>query len=135
MAHRINHVAIVVENLDTALTFWHDALGLPLHKTEENPGENVNIAFLPVGESEVELLEPTNPDSGIGKYLAQKGQGLHHVCIEVDDIEATMQRLVDHSIKLINDTPKVRDDGTRYAFVHPKSALGVLVELYELPKK
>ncbi|HEX3054337.1 MAG TPA: methylmalonyl-CoA epimerase [Aggregatilineaceae bacterium] len=135
MAHRINHVAIVVENLDTALNFWHDALGLPLHKTEENPGENVNIAFLPVGESEVELLEPTNPDSGIGKYLAQKGQGLHHVCVEVEDLDASMQRLVDHGVKLINETPKIRDDGTRYVFVHPKSASGVLVELYELPKK
>jgi methylmalonyl-CoA/ethylmalonyl-CoA epimerase len=134
MINRINHVAIVVEDLDNALHFWRDALGLPLHKTEENPGENVNIAFLPVGDSEIELLQPTNPDSGIGKYLAKKGQGMHHVCVEVDDIDAVMARLVAQGIELINDAPKSRPDGTRYAFVHPKSACGVMVELYQLPK-
>ncbi len=134
MITRINHVAIVVEDLDAALRFWRDALGLPLSKTEENPGENVDIAFLPVGESEIELLEPTDPESGIGKYLAKKGQGMHHLCVEVDDIEATMARLAGHGIELINDTPRTRPEGTRYAFVHPRSAGGVLVELYELPK-
>ena len=75
MINRINHVAIVVEDLDAALRFWRDALGLPLSKTEENPGENVDIAFLPLGESEIELLQPTDPDSGIGKYLAKKDRG------------------------------------------------------------
>jgi methylmalonyl-CoA/ethylmalonyl-CoA epimerase len=134
MIKRINHIAIVVEDLDAALSFWRDALGLPLAKTEENPGEQVDIAFLPVGESEIELLKPTDPDSGIGKYLAKKGQGMHHVCIEVDDIDATMQRLTAHGVQMINESPRVREEGTRYAFVHPKSAGGVLVELYELPK-
>ncbi|NLX08972.1 MAG: methylmalonyl-CoA epimerase [Chloroflexi bacterium] len=134
MVNRINHIAIVVEDLQAALGFWRDALGLPLHKTEENPGEDVNIAFLPLGESEIELLQPMSAESGIGKYLAKKGQGMHHVCVEVDDIEATIARLREHGIELINDTPKVREEGTRYAFVHPKSAHGVLVELYELPK-
>lgn len=133
MSTRINHVAIVVENLENALSFWRDALGLPLHKTEENPGENVNIAFLPVGESEIELLEPTDPESGIGKYLAKKGQGMHHLCLEVDDIDAAIERLVAHGVEMINEAPRVREEGTRYAFVHPKSAGGVLVELYELP--
>ena len=134
MVNRINHIAIVVEDLQAALGFWRDALGLPLHKTEENPGEDVNIAFLPLGESEIELLQPMSAESGIGKYLAKKGQGMHHVCVEVDDIEATIARLREHGIELINDTPKVREEGTRYAFVHPKIAHGVLVELYELPK-
>lgn len=133
MINRINHVAIVVEDLDAALRFWRDALGLPLSKTEENPGENVDIAFLPLGESEIELLKPTDPDSGIGKYLAKKGQGMHHLCVEVDDIDAVIARLTGHGIEMINETPRVRDEGTRYAFVHPKSAGGVLVELYELP--
>jgi methylmalonyl-CoA/ethylmalonyl-CoA epimerase len=128
---RVNHVAIVVVDLATALTFWRDALGLTVDHTEENPGENVNIAFLPIGDSEIELLKPTDPDSGIGRYLANKGQGIHHICLEVHDIEATMQRLTDHGFELINDTPRLRPDGTRYAFVHPKSAFGVLVELYE----
>jgi methylmalonyl-CoA/ethylmalonyl-CoA epimerase len=133
MVNRINHIAIVVENLDSALSFWRDALGLPLNKTEDNAAEEVAIAFLPVGESEIELLQPTNPESGIGKYLAKKGQGMHHVCVEVADIEAAITRLRDHGVELINETPRQRDDGTRYAFVHPKSALGVLVELYQLP--
>ncbi len=132
MIKQINHVAIVVENLDTALHFWRDALGLPLHKTESNPGESVDIAFLPVGESEVELLQPTDPESGIGKYLAKKGQGMHHLCVEVDDIDAVIARLVAHGVEMINAEPRTRPEGTRYAFVHPKSAGGVLVELYEL---
>jgi methylmalonyl-CoA/ethylmalonyl-CoA epimerase len=135
MIQRVNHIAIVVENLEAALGFWRDALGLPLQRTEENPGEQVNIAFLPVGESEIELLEPTNPESGIGKYLAKKGQGMHHVCVEVADIDTVIRSLVAHGIEMINDQPKTRDEGTRYAFVHPRSACGVLVELYELPKK
>ena len=134
MAHRINHVASVVEDLDSALNFWRDALGLPLSKTEDNPGESVQIAFLPLGESEIELLQPTEPESGIGRYLAKKGQGMHHVCVEVDDIDATIARLVEHGIEMINDAPRVRPEGTRYAFVHPRSASGVLVELYELPR-
>lgn len=133
MVNRINHIAIVVEDLEAALHFWRDALGLPLHKTEENPGEEVSIAFLPIGESEIELLQPINPESGIGKYLAKKGQGMHHVCVEVSDIEATINQLKAHGVEMINETPRVRDEGTRYAFVHPKSALGVLVELYQLP--
>lgn len=130
---RINHIAMVVEDLDSALVFWRDALGLPLHKTESNPGESVDIAFLPVGESEIELLKPTDPDSGIGKFLAKKGQGMHHLCVEVDDIEAVIARLVAHGIEMINAEPRTREEGTRYAFVHPKSAGGVLVELYQLP--
>ena len=134
MANKINHLAIVVENLDEALSFWQDALGLKLTATEENPGENVNIGFLKLGESQIELLEPTDAESGIGKYLAKRGAGMHHLCVEVDDIEATMQRLRDHDVELINDVPKTRaEDGVRYCFVHPKSALGVMVELYELP--
>jgi methylmalonyl-CoA/ethylmalonyl-CoA epimerase len=133
MIKSINHVAIVVEDLESALAFWRDALGLPLAKTEENPGENVDIAFLPVGESEIELLQPTDPESGIGKYLAKKGQGMHHLCVEVTGIEAVIARLVAHGVEMINDTPRARPEGTRYAFVHPKSAGGVLVELYELP--
>lgn len=130
---QINHLAIVVEQLDEALGFWRDALGLELTATEENPGENVNIGFLRVGKSAIELLEPTNEDSGIGKYLANRGQGMHHICLEVDDIRAAIDRLRKHDIELINDNPKMREDGIEYCFIHPKSAFGVLVELYELP--
>jgi len=133
MVKRINHVAVVVEDLEGALAFWRDALGLPLTKTEANPGESVDIAFLPVGDSEIELLYPTDPESGIGKYLAKKGPGMHHLCVEVDDIEAAIRRLVEHGAEMINETPRLRPDGTRYAFVHPRSGFGVLVELYETP--
>ncbi|HML23120.1 MAG TPA: methylmalonyl-CoA epimerase [Aggregatilinea sp.] len=134
MIKQINHVAILVEDLDASLSFWRDALGIPVGKTEVNPGENVNIAFLPLGDSEIELLEPISADSALGKFLAKRGQGMHHICVEVDDIDATMQRLAEHGVQMINDAPKSREDGTRYAFVHPKSTSGVLVELYELPK-
>ncbi|MCB9436560.1 MAG: methylmalonyl-CoA epimerase [Anaerolineales bacterium] len=134
MTHKINHIAIVVPNLNEALGFWRDALALDLERTEENPGENVNIAFMEVGGTHIELLEPTDSNSGIGKYMEKRGPGLHHICLEVDDIEATMQRLRDHHIELINEAPKTRsEDGVRYAFVHPRSTFGVLVELYELP--
>ncbi len=134
MPIKINHLAIVVPNLENALAFWHDALGLELGGREENPGENVNIGFLQIGESRIELLEPTNTDSGIGRYLEKRGPGMHHLCIEVENLEATMDQLRQKGIELINDTPKTRhEDGIRYCFIHPKSAFGVMVELYELP--
>ena len=132
MPHRVNHIAVVVDDLSSALNFWRDALGLPLERTESNVEEAVEIGFLPVGESEIELLHPTDAHSGIGKYLAKHGAGLHHICLEVTDIEASMAQLRVHDIELINDAPKTRPEGTRYCFVHPRSTGGVLVELYEL---
>ena len=132
---KINHLAIVVEDVNAALAFWRDALGLPLGKVERNEGEEVDIAFLPLGESEIEILAPTNATSVIAKYLAKRGAGMHHICLEVEDIETTMARLVAHGIELINDQPKTNAEGVRYCFVHPKSAFGVMVELYELPQK
>jgi methylmalonyl-CoA/ethylmalonyl-CoA epimerase len=129
---KINHIAVVVEDIEAALAFWQRALGLPLHHVEHNEGEAVDIAFLPVGDSEIELIAPFTDDSGVAKYLAKKGAGLHHLCLEVDDIAASMAQLVESGMELINDAPKTRPDGTRYAFVHPKSTGGVLLELYEL---
>jgi len=128
----INHVAVVVEDLEAALRFWRDALGLPLAHVEDNAEEAVRISFLPLGESEIELLEPSTLDSGVAKYLARRGAGMHHLCIAVDDIEAVMARLAAHGAELINETPRARPDGTRYAFVHPRSTGGVLLELYEM---
>lgn len=131
---KINHLAIVVPNLENALTFWHDALGLELGGREENPTENVTIGFLQLGESRIELLEPTNAESGIGRYLEKRGPGMHHICIEVENLEVAMTHLREKDIELINDEPKTRhEDGIRYCFIHPKSAFGVMVELYELP--
>lgn len=129
---KINHVAIVVEDVNAALGFWRDALGLPLHHLEHNEGEAVDIAFLPVGDGEIELIAPFTESSGVAKYLAKKGAGLHHLCLEVDDIEAAVTQIIGAGAEMINDSPKTRPDGTRYAFVHPKSTGGVLLELYQL---
>ncbi|MCB2178806.1 methylmalonyl-CoA epimerase [bacterium] len=130
---KINHIAILVEQIEEALPFWQDALGLPFSHIEEVPAENARVAFLPVGESEIELVQPTDPATGLGRYLAKNGGGLHHICLEVPDIAAAMERLEAHGVSLINETPRQREDGTRYAFVHPKSTRGVLLELYQLP--
>ena len=128
----IDHLAVVVEDMNAALNFWRDALGLPLGGTERNDHEAVEIAFLSAGQSRIELLKPTTDDSGIAKYLAKKGAGMHHICFGVEDIEAALRRIAAQGVELINETPRTREDGTRYAFVHPKSTGGVLVELYEL---
>lgn len=130
---KIDHIAVVVEELDGALAFWQDALGLTVSALEQNTDEAVNIAFLPVGASQLELIQPTSTDSGVAKYLAKRGSGIHHLCLAVDDIHAALAQLAAHGVELINDTPRTRHDGTQYAFVHPKSTGGVLVELYQYP--
>ncbi|MBE2185071.1 MAG: methylmalonyl-CoA epimerase [Anaerolineae bacterium] len=129
---KINHVAIVVEDVNAALSFWRDALGLPLHHLEHNESEAVDIAFLPVGEGEIELIAPFTEDSGVAKYLAKKGAGLHHICLEVENIEEAIARITAGGGEMINAEARTRSDGTRYAFVHPKSTGGVLLELYEV---
>ena len=128
----INHVAIVVEDMEKPLAFWRDALGLELHELRDVPAEKSQIAFLPVGNGEVELVRPTSDDSGIAKYLAKRGQGMHHICLEVDDIEGMMSQLKAKNIRLINEEPRTGADGKKYAFIHPESTGGVLVELYQL---
>ncbi len=133
MIKKVNHIAVVVPSLDEAMKFWVEALGLALERVESVPREGVDVAFLPVGESEIELLQPTDPESGVARYLEKRGAGLHHVCLEVDDITATLERLKTAGIPLINETANVGGDGKKYAFVHPKGTGGVLVELYELP--
>lgn len=127
---RIDHIAIVVENLDAALTVYRDALGMTVTAIKEMPEQDVKMAFLPSGDSEIELLEPIHADSGIGKYLAKRGEGLHHICLEVDDIEGTLAELKAKGAQLIDETPKAGAHG-RIAFIHPKGAHGVLVELIE----
>ncbi len=131
---KINHVAIVVEDVNAALAFWRDALGLPLHHLEHNESEAVDIAFLPVGEGEIELIAPFTEDSGVAKYLAKKGAGLHHICLEVENIGEAIARITTGGGEMINAEARTRPDGTRYAFVHPKSTGGVLLELYEVKK-
>jgi methylmalonyl-CoA/ethylmalonyl-CoA epimerase len=131
---KINHVAIVVEDIDSALGFWRDQLGLELDHIEEVPSQVSRVAFMPVGGSEVELVQPTDPESGLGKYLEKRGEGLHHLCIEVDDIEAMLALLKEKGVRLINETP-VDLPGRRMAFIHPKAGNGVLIELYQLSEE
>ncbi len=130
MIHRIHHVAIVVNNIETALRVYRDALGLPLSHVETIPEQDVKVAFLPTGDSEIELLEPINPDSGVAKFLAKRGEGVHHICLEVDDLEATLAELAARGTELIDRVPR-RGAYGRVAFIHPKGAHGVLIELLE----
>ncbi len=127
---RIDHVAVVVESLDEALRVYRDALGMVLSREEIIPEQDVRIGFLPAGDCEVELLQPIRPDSGVARFLAKHGEGLHHICLEVDDIEATLADLKARGAQLIDQTPK-RGAYGRIAFIHPKGAHGVLIELLE----
>jgi len=129
---RIDHIAIVVQDIERALSFWKDALGLELTHIEEVPSQESIVAFLPSGESEIELVKPTTGTSGVAKYLAKRGPGMHHICFEVDDIEGTLAQLKERGIQLINETPTIGTGGKKIAFIHPHSTSGVLVELYEL---
>jgi methylmalonyl-CoA epimerase len=134
MINKIDHVAIVVENMEDATAFWQDALGLEISHLEEIPEQESVIAFLPVGSGEVELVKPTTDTSGIARYLKKRGPGMHHLCFAVDDLQAMLDRLDRLGVELINREPTVGASGARVAFVHPRSANGVLVELYEQPK-
>ncbi len=133
MIRGINHIAVVVPDVDGALTFWRDALGLELERVEEVPEQESLVAFLPTAGSEVELIKPTTETSGVAKYLAKRGPGMHHLCFEVDDIEAMLAQLKEKGIELIDQQPRTMKDGKKLAFVHPRSTGGVLVELYQLP--
>ena len=128
---KLNHVAVVVPDLDDALDFWRGALGLHFSHIENVPEQKSQVAFLPVGDSEVELVKPTTGDSGVSKFLSERGAGIHHLCFEVDDLNGMLAELKAKGIRLINETPQVLE-GRMVAFIHPKSANGVLVELYQL---
>lgn len=131
---RIDHIAILVPDLEEPLAFWRDALGLELTHVQDVPAEMAQIAFLPTGGSEVELVRPTSDDSGLARFLEKRGPGMHHICLEVDDIDGMLAQLKAKGVQLINEEARTGVGGRRYAFIHPKSANGVMVELYELPK-
>lgn len=128
----IHHVAVVVDDMEKSLAFWRDALGIELHELRDVPAEKSQVAFLPLAGAEVELVMPTTDDSGIAKYLAKRGPGMHHLCLEVDDIAGMLARLKAKNVRLINEEPRVGADGKKYAFIHPESTGGVLVELYQI---
>ncbi len=128
---KLNHVAIAVNDVDGSLGFWRDAMGLAVDHIEDVPSQKAVVVFIPVGDSEVELVKPTSEDTGVAKFLAERGGGMHHLCFEVDDIDGMLVQLKEKGVRLINETPQVLP-GRKMAFVHPKSTGGVLVELYQL---
>jgi len=125
----LDHVGIAVESIDGALPVWEDVLGLPLHGTEEVKEQKVRTAFLPLGGTEIELLESTDPEGPIGKFIAAKGQGVQHLAFRVDDIDAALAELKSKGVRLIDETPRYGAGGARIAFLHPKATGGVLIEL------
>lgn len=128
---KINHLGIATKAIDEALKFWGDALGLENVHTEIVEDQKVRVAMLPIGESRVELLEPTSDDSPISKFLEKRGGGIHHIAIEVDDIVAAISQMKEKGAKLIDETPRTGAEGCLVAFVHPKSSGGVLLELVQ----
>jgi len=134
MITRIDHIGIAVQSITDALKFFEDALGMKLERVEAEEGGRTDVAFLPVGSSDIELVEPKDTDSGLAKFLNKRGEGVHHICFEVDDIAAALAKLKAHGAQLIDETPRTNAHGQKYAFIHPKSAHGVLIELYQKPK-
>jgi len=132
---RINHIAIVVDDIEAALKFWRDSLGLELNHVEDVPDQESIVAFLQVGNSEIELVKPTSDESGVARFLQKRGPGIHHICLEVDDIKASLEILHSKDVRLINETPLIGTGGKKIAFIHPESTHGVLVELYELTQE
>jgi len=127
--HAVDHIAIAVKNLDEALAFYKAALGLPEIGIEIVAEQGVRVAKLDIGNTHIELLEPLGPDTPVGKFIASKGPGLHHICVKVDDINSELEKLKSQGMRLIDETPKIGAGGAKIAFVHPKSTGGVLLEL------
>ncbi len=128
---RIDHIGIAVEDLEAALRPYVEGLGLVVSHVEEVPTERVKVAMLPVGESNIELLQSLHPESAIAKHLERRGQGIHHIALAVDDVAASLESLKAAGVRLIDEAPRQGAGGTRVAFVHPKGFGGVLVELVE----
>ena len=129
---KIHHVAIVVRSIDGSIPLWRDLLGLELEDVMDIPTDQVRIAFLGVGESKVELVEPTDDTTGVARFLESKGEGFHHICFEVPNLAETLLRLEIDGLELIDTAPRRGAEGP-VAFIHPRSCQGVLVELIEAP--
>jgi methylmalonyl-CoA epimerase len=128
---KINHLGIATKGIEDALRFWEDSLGLESVHTEVVEEQKVRVAMLPIGESRIELLEPTSEDSPISKFIEKRGGGIHHVAVEVDDIEAALARLKSQGARLIDESPRIGAEGCLVAFVHPAASGGVLLELVQ----
>jgi len=128
--YKLDHLGIAVTSLKSAMQIY-EKLGLSVSEPEEVPAEKVRLVMIPIGQTRLELLEPTSDDSVIAKFLAKRGEGLHHVCLRVPDLTAAVQKLKSDGVRLISEEIKVGAGGHRYVFVHPSSAGGVLLELVE----
>jgi methylmalonyl-CoA epimerase len=128
---KLDHLGVAVKSLETSLRFYRDVLGFEVTGQEEVPAEKVRLAMLPLGETRVELLEATSDDSAIARFVAKRGEGLHHIAVRVPDLNAAVARLKAAGSRLVNETPGVGAGGHRYIFVHPQSTGGVLLELVE----
>ena len=129
---RIHHIALIVRSIDASLALWRDQLGLAHETTMEIPSDGVRIAFLALGESKIELVEPIDPATGVARFLESKGEGFHHVCLEVPDLAVELDRLAGAGLELLDRAPRPGAEGP-VAFIHPRSGGGVLVELIEAP--
>lgn len=127
---KIDHIGIVVQDIQQALRVYQTALGLQLQEVMEIPEQEVEVAFLPLGESTLELVQPTSDGTGVAKFLQRRGEGIHHLCVQVEDIERALAQLKSHGVQLIDEAPRRGAHG-QVAFVHPKGAHGVLIELVQ----
>jgi len=135
MLKKINHIAIAVNNIEEAAKFYQNVLGLNLSGVEVVTAQKTRVGFFKIGESNIELVQPAEPDSPLVKFLETKGQGIHHICFEVDDVEAEVKAYLEKGATLIDQIPRPGAHNTKVAFIHPKSSNGVLIELCELPKE
>ncbi len=134
MLKKVYHLGYAVEDIDAAARFYEEHFGATPGEPEEVEEQGIVATMFEVGESKIELVQPTRPDSPVGKFLAKKGEGFHHVAYEVEDLEAALRGLKESGVELIDEEPRIGVGGTRMAFLHPKGAHGVLTELVELPK-
>lgn len=132
---KINHLGIATKKIEDVISFWTDSLGLELVHTEIVEDQKVRVAMLPLGESRIELLEPTTEDSPISKFVEKRGGGIHHIAVEVEDIAAALQKARENGATLIDQEPRVGAEGCLVAFIHPKSTGGVLLELVQTPNE
>ncbi|NWF92276.1 MAG: methylmalonyl-CoA epimerase [Syntrophaceae bacterium] len=134
MLKKINHIAIAVNNLEEASKFYQEVMGLTLSGVEVVPAQKTKVGFFKIGESNIELVQPSEPDSPLVKFLETKGQGIHHLCFEVDDVEAEVRAFLEKGATMVDQKPRPGAHHSKVAFVHPKSSSGVLIELCELSK-
>jgi methylmalonyl-CoA/ethylmalonyl-CoA epimerase len=131
MIKKVDHIAIAVHNLGQAIKFYQEILGLSFADVEEIEGMDTKVGFVAVGDTKIELVEPTKEDTGLAKFLASRGPGIHHICLEVDDIEAELMAYKEKGALLIDETPRKGAHGMKIGFIHPKTSGGVLIELCE----